>query len=445
VDDGTARRPGSLARLRAAAADGPLGNRSFQLLSMGQLASTVGDLCYAVALPWFVLSSHGGPIELGTVLACYGVPRTVLIPVGGVLADRFGPRVVMLAADAARCVLVSVLVVIAARDTASLAVLASIAALIGAGEGLFLPASFTIIPSIVQPQQLQTANSISTGLNQVGSLLGPVLGGLLVATAGPAPAFAVDAASFAISTLALALLRTRPRTAEEASEEPGGTEDAPGVWSLLRTSRVLQITLVVIVVANLAAGGTFEVALPALAHARFGATGYGALIACYGFGALGGTLIAARATGMRKPAVVTYCVYLAEGIAMCFVPYLGGLPGAAAAIAALGVCNSFGNILIITLLQRWAPVRLLGRVMSLLMLAALGSFPASVAVAGVLIHRFGPAVFFPVSGILLIVVVLAALTQKTIRDFGTTPAPEAAPPPPADDLATPRPGPEPST
>ena len=129
---------------------------------------------------------------------------------------------------------------------------------------------------------------------------------------------------------------------------------------------------------------------------------------------------------MRKPAVVTYCVYLAEGVAMCFVPYLGGLPGAAAAIAALGICNSFGNILIITLLQRWAPVRLLGRIMSLIMLAALGSFPASVAVAGVLIHRFGPAIFFPVSGILLVVVVLAALTQKTIRDFGIAPGPEAA-------------------
>jgi MFS family permease len=204
-------------------AGGPLGNRSFQLLSMGQLASTVGDLCYAVALPWFVLSSHGGPVELGTVLACYGVPRTVLIPVGGVLADRWGPRVVMLAADVARCLLVCALVVVAARHTASLVVLASIAALIGAGEGLFLPASFTIIPSIVEPEQLQTANSVSTALNQVGSLLGPVLGGLLVATAGPAPAFAVDAASFAISALALALLRTRPRPAGEAAEESAGS------------------------------------------------------------------------------------------------------------------------------------------------------------------------------------------------------------------------------
>jgi MFS family permease len=442
VDDGAAGRPGILTRLRAGVAGGPLGNRSFQLLSMGQLASTVGDLCYAVALPWLVLSSHGGPIELGTILACYGVPRTVLIPVGGVLADRWGPRVVMLAADTARCVLVCVLVVVAARHSASLAVLASIAALIGAGEGLFLPASFSIIPSIVEPEQLQAANSISTALNQIGSLLGPVLGGLLVATVGPAPAFAVDAASFAISALALALLRTRPRPAGEAAEESGGQQDAPSVWSLLRTSRVLQIMLVVIVVANLAAGGTFEVALPALAHAHYGAAGYGALIACYGFGALGGTLIAARSTNMRKPAVVTFCVYLAEGIAMCFVPYLGGLPGAAAAIAALGICNSFGNILIITLLQQWAPPQLLGRIMSLIMLAALGSFPASVAVAGVLIHHFGPAVFFPVSGILLIVVVLAALTQRTMRDFGAKPA--ARPAPQADDITAPRPGPEPS-
>jgi len=188
VADGAARRPGILARLRAATAGGPLGNLSFQLLSMGQLASTIGDLCYAVALPWFVLSGHGGPIELGTILACYGVPRTVLIPVGGVLADRIGPRQVMLIADAGRCVLVIALVVVVIRHTASLAVLAPVAALIGAGEGLFLPASSTIIPSIVEPEQLQVANSISTALTQVGSLLGPVLGGLLVATAGPAPA-----------------------------------------------------------------------------------------------------------------------------------------------------------------------------------------------------------------------------------------------------------------
>jgi len=81
--------------------------------------------------------------------------------------------------------------------------------------------------------------------------------------------------------------------------------------------------------------------------------------------------------------------------------------------------------------------------MSLIMLAAMGTFPASVAVAGVLVHHLGPEIFFPVAGIVLVVTVLAALTQQSIRDFGSTPAPEAAPAQSAGDTA-PRPGPEPS-
>src|SRR5712692_2046628 len=114
-------RPGLVRRINGAFRAGPLAVRDFRLLSAGQLASTVGDFCYAVALPWLVLSTHGGPVLLGTVLACYGVPRTVLIPVGGILADKIGPRTVMLAADAGRCVLVAMLAILAARRTDSLA------------------------------------------------------------------------------------------------------------------------------------------------------------------------------------------------------------------------------------------------------------------------------------------------------------------------------------
>src|SRR5258706_14785782 len=93
-------------RLASAWRTGPLAVRDFRLLSLGQLASTIGDYCYAVALPWLVLSDHGSTVLLGTVLACYGVPRTVLTPVGGMLADKLGPRTLMLSADVLRCALV---------------------------------------------------------------------------------------------------------------------------------------------------------------------------------------------------------------------------------------------------------------------------------------------------------------------------------------------------
>ena len=133
--------------VRAALRSEPLSNRNFRLLATGQFTSTVGDYCYAVALRWLVLSTHGGPVLLGTVLACYGVPRTVFIPLGGWLADKVGSRAIMLAADTARCGLVAALTVLAARHVASLALLGPLAALLGAGEGLFIPASFAIMPS----------------------------------------------------------------------------------------------------------------------------------------------------------------------------------------------------------------------------------------------------------------------------------------------------------
>ena len=80
----------------------PLRQGGFRLLTIGQVTSNVGDACYAVALPWYVLAAHGGVLLLGTVLAGYGVPRTALIAVGGWASDRWRPQTVMMATDVVR-------------------------------------------------------------------------------------------------------------------------------------------------------------------------------------------------------------------------------------------------------------------------------------------------------------------------------------------------------
>jgi MFS family permease len=430
-------------------AAGPLGVRSFRLLAGGQFTSTIGDYCYTVALPWLVLSNRGGVILLGTVLACYGVPRMVLIPVGGVLADRVGPRTVMLAADAARCVLVAVLAVLAARHTASLASLGPIAAFIGAGEGLFIPASFAIMPSLLDWERLAAGNAISTAAVQAGSLLGPALGGALVAaTRASTWAFAIDAASFAVSALTLALIPRKPASGSVAAGavELDGTAGADadgtsadgtnaggtnadrtdtgaagaggGVLTLLKSSRALQVILVVVIAANLAGGGMSDVALPSLAHARFGAAGYGALLACFAVGGVIGTLAAARTGGLRAPVIFASAVFLAESVAIALTPYLGGEAGAAAMLFVSGAANGLGNVTVLTVLQKWTPPALLGRVMSALMLCAFGSFPLSVAISGVLVRHIGPSLFFPVAGALVAVAILGGLTQREFREFG---------------------------
>ncbi|MEY9872126.1 MFS family permease [Streptacidiphilus sp. MAP12-33] len=414
--------PGRPRRERAvrAARGGPWAVPGFRLLLAGQFSSTLGDYCFAVALPWLLLSGPGGPVLLGTVLACYGVPRVLTIPLGGVLADRYGGRRVMLLADAARAAATAVLAALAASTAPQLAWLAPIAVVLGACSGLFLPASYTLLPALLGQDELRRGNALSTMANQVGGVLGPTAGGALVAAFGATPALALDAGSFAVSALALLRLRTaRPeaaRTPEATPEATAAPSAGPSFASLLRHGRLLHVVLAVALVANLAFNGTIEVALPGLAHERLGAGGYGVLLTCLSLGGLAGSMIATRARQDRAPARLFAVLAVVMGIALAAVPYAGGLPGAAAAIALYSVASGWQNIVAVTMLQTWTPPSLTGRVMSLVMLAVMGTFPVSVALAGFGVRRLGPAPFFPIAGAAIAVAVLTALTQRAFRD-----------------------------
>jgi hypothetical protein len=420
-------------RVRRAWRSGPLAYRGFRLLAAGQFTSATGDSCYAIALPWLILTGHGRVELLGLVLACYGVPRTALIPVGGMLSDRVGARPLMLVADAIRCAGVGALALVALTHHATLLGLAPLAALTGASEGLFIPPSYALMPLLLPPGQLQAGNAIASAMTEGGSLIGPALGGPLVALAGPACAFAADAASFAVSaaTLALIPVRRAPRVAG-----PGWLSRTAGperLWALIRRQRLLQVMLVVVIAANLASDGTLEVAMPALAHARYGAIGYGTMMACLAAGSVAGNLAGLRGQAPctrsgrllagSTPAVRSALSFVLEGVAIMVVPFLGGLPGAAAASFALGLTNGFGNVLFITLLQQWAPAALLGRVMSLIMLAAWGMLPLSAVLASALVLRFGAAPYFPAAGAVVALAVLAALSQREFRGLGVATEP----------------------
>ncbi|MGH3165698.1 MAG: MFS transporter [Trebonia sp.] len=285
------------------------------------------------------------------------MPRAALTAFGGVLADRIGPRTVMLVSDAVRCALTALFAVFAAQHTSSLAALAPVAAVLGACAALFMPASYTIMPSLLDGGQLSSANAIYQAAVQTGSLIGPVIGGVIVAAAGPTTAFGVDAASYLVSAGSLALIgvaASRALVADAGPGEPGapadakaggpGPDSAPGQsgWRLLLHARVLQILFLVSLTANFALTGTTEIALPALAHDRFGADGYGAILTCLAAGSLAGTIIVVRVGRDRvRPVTLLGGAFLVAAVAIALVPFLGGLPGAAAAMPVFGVAIGF--------------------------------------------------------------------------------------------------------
>lgn len=400
----------------------PLRHRDFRYLVSGQLASNIGDACYAVALPWYVLAERGGTLLLGTVLVAYGLPRIVLMAFGGAASDRWRPWTVMMVSDVVRTVGAAALAVVALLGPARAESLVPIAVVLGVGQGLFLPGSFVIAPALLPDEELQAGNAFTVGGTQLALLVGPALGSVVVELLGIGAAFVVDAVTFALSACSLSRIHSSRR---RSARVPAGRGENPVVAKatlrqLLFEEPTLLVVLVITLAGNFGSGGLVEVAVPALAHGPLNtsAAGYGGLVAALAAGALVGTLAASQMNRPRRPAIRCSAICLAQAVMIALTPYLGGVIATGVGLFGYGLFNGAANIVMITALQRWAPPNLLGRVMGLVLLGGFGIFPVSVAFGALVVNRFGPALFFPVAGLILVVAVLGATTQRRWRDLG---------------------------
>src|SRR5579863_2253709 len=371
----------------------PLRVRDFCLLFVGQMISTMGDMFYAVALPWLMLSSGHTPQELGIVLATYGVPRVGTLLLGGLLSDWLRPRRVMLLADIMRALLVGVLVMLVLSGRTAVLPLCAVAAPLGAFAGLFLPAYYAVLPEILGVDALQAGNALNTSSLQLALLIGSGLAGLVVSRLQSGPAFVVDALTFVVSALTLILMRGEPRSAEAvaAQKEQALAQEASGrespfaqdisFWRLIRTWRLLQVAFLVIIFGNFLFNGLFEVALPTLARDQFmsGVGGYGLLLAMFGAGSLPGGLIAGSLGKIAHRGLLMLTCIMTLGVLYSFVPFAGGLPGAALLIGCAGLTNGMLTVLAFTVMQQQAPPHLLGRLLGIFLFASLGLYPLSVA------------------------------------------------------------------
>lgn len=405
----------------------PFGVYNFRLLFAGQTVSTLGDALYAVALPWLVLSNGGNAQELGIVLTAYGIPRVGCVLLGGLLSDRLRPRRMMLTADIARALLVGILATVALWGHPTIEILCAIAAPLGAFQGLFLPSSSAILPELVSDEALQAANALNFASTQAATLLGSAIAGVIVSVWSSGTAMIVDSLSFVVSAISLALMRANLPSTRSTREEAGNTENLGSTLSqeehmnfgrFMRTSRLIQVALVVSIAANFCFGGLLEIALPTLVHGSMhgGANGYGLIMAAFGAGALLGGLIAGSLNGLKKKGVFALFCMIAMSIFIAVVPF-GGIPGAALCMLLSGLVNSISNILLITVIQRAIPHHMMGRVMGVLLFATFGTYPISVALGGILTNQFGPMILFPFSGGILLLVTLFGFTQKAVREL----------------------------
>lgn len=182
----------------------------YRLLFGSQVLSVLGDRVTAVALPFAVLSLGGGVAQVALVSAAQFVPFVVLSLPAGVWADRLDRNRILIASDSVRLVTQTVAAVLLLSGAATVPALIVLAAAFGAADAFFSPAFSGLLPTTVEPANIQPANALRGLSFSLANVVGPVLAGVLIAQAGgPGAALVLDAATFAVSLILLAPLRPR--------------------------------------------------------------------------------------------------------------------------------------------------------------------------------------------------------------------------------------------
>jgi DHA3 family tetracycline resistance protein-like MFS transporter len=177
--------------------------RDFALLWAGATVSLAGDGVYVVAVAWQVYDLSSSPTALSLVGVAWTLPVAIFVLIGGVVTDRVERRRIMISADLVRAVAVGTIGVLALTGAIQLWHLIVLAAIFGVGEAFFGPAFMSFVPQIVPRRLLLQANSLDQFIRPFAfALVGPALGGWLIATFGIAEAFFVDAATFVVSAAA---------------------------------------------------------------------------------------------------------------------------------------------------------------------------------------------------------------------------------------------------
>jgi len=374
----------------------------------------MGDRLAALAFPWLVYKATGSALGTGAVFALYTLPWVVFGAFSGVIVDRIDKRRLMVAMDILRAVLVLAVPFLATRSLPSVFVLAFVIASLGV---FFDPAKLAIVPEIVPGDRLMRANSLlSTGEN-LTEILGWALAGLLLAAVSTTAAFRLDAATFVVSAVALALMRYRAPVRDAAAKAAGGfRKELNEGFTFLRRDRGLRAntTMIVVCVAGMGAVYplTFLFAVDVLGR---GAGAFGALEAVSSVGFLVGSLaLVALAARVRKGRVMIGGL-LAMGICLALVALTDSVWVAAVPFALFGLANALVLIAVDTFLQQTVPEGMRGRVFSTRFMLTQGTYAVSVLVGGALAGVVDVRLLFVVAGVIVAASGLVGLLSREIR------------------------------
>jgi MFS family permease len=398
----------------------PLRHRDFRLLWSGMCISLLGDGVFLVAMAWQVYALSNAPTALALVGIAMTIPTIVFLLLGGVVSDRLDRRRVMLLADVARGLAVGLLAVLSLTGALALWHVVALVAVYGAGTAFFSPAFDALVPEVLPAEQLAQANALDQFVRPIAlRLAGPAVGGVLIDVLGVGSAFAVDAASFAVS--AVALLAMAPRARAAAGSHGSVAADIGVGLRYIRGHVWLWATFASAAIAYLLFMGPAEVLLPYLVKNDLhgSAADLGIVFAAGGIGSVGCAVVLGQRGLPRRDITFMYVTWTLATFAVAGYGLATAVWQLMLASLAFNALETAGTIVWATAKQRNVPPALLGRVSSLDWLISIGLLPLSFALTGPVSGAIGAQGTLIAAGVLGGIVTFAALLLPGMRDVET--------------------------
>ena len=345
-------------------------------------ASEIGNWLYNAALLGYVYSATHSAGWVGAATICRLLPYVLLGPFGGAIADRYSRRTVLLAGDAVRVLLMAAVAatVAGAGPVALVIALTAVASAAGCAEK---PAAMALVPRLVGEVRLGPANALLHTVQDLGVLIGPAIGAILLAVAPAWVAFAANSATFAISALLISTIR--PDRAAGGGRMSGVAQLAGGLQTVRTTTYALWLIVIVAMVEFIYGAQTVQLVVYARQSLGLGRGGYGVLLTAAGAGGLVSALVNGRLSTSRR---VSLIVVVAGSLACATQIAYAGVNALTIALAVTVVgnaglvsCEVVGE----TALARIVPREALGRVIGIFDAASVAAMVAGAVLAPVLV------------------------------------------------------------
>lgn len=360
-------------------------------------SSMIGDNVYYIALSWAAVRA-GTPSQAGLVMAVSAVPRALLMLGGGVLADRFGPRRVVIGSDAVRCAAVLAVAALLLVVGPGLWPLTLLALVFGTVDAVFMPAVGALPTRVTGHGQLARVQGMRGLAIRFANVVGAPLGGLAVALGGSATAFGLAGLLIAVSVPLLVSVRMRELPADDKAAERTAWRDLRDGLGYIRRHRVLAPLIAAIALGDFGFVGPLNVGLTLLADQRgWGAAGMGWVVAGFGTGAGVAALLLTVRGHLPHAGRLAGVAILGGSVAIGALAYAPSVAAAVGVALLVGLLAGLSGALCGALLQTHADPAYLGRVTAVAGLVSLGLAPLSMPVAAAAIGWWGTGPVFVAS------------------------------------------------